>query len=47
MSVVELEQKTISKIKNITTFNAIEALQTFLSVRPVGSKNLDIIRQDL
>ena len=47
MSVVDLEQKTLAKIKNLNTFNQVEALQTFLSVRPLGSRNKDIIKQDL
>ena len=44
---VELEQKTIEKIKNLSAGDPSEALRKFLSVRPVGSKNKDIIRQDL
>jgi hypothetical protein len=43
---IEIEQRTIEKLKSISG-GPIEALQKFLTVRPIGSKNREVIRQDL
>ena len=47
MSMIELEQRTIDKIKGIGGADPINAMQKFLAVRPVGSKNKEVIKQDL
>ena len=47
MSMIQLEQKTLDKIKGLSAGDPIEALKKFLTVRPVGSKSRDVIRQDL
>lgn len=47
MNVQECEAKTELKLKSLTADNPIAALAQFLTARPVGSKNRDLIRRDL
>lgn len=46
MNVIDLEKKTQDKIEQMPA-DPVEAVGRFLSARPVGSKNKEIIRQDL
>lgn len=47
MNEAELEKKVEEKIKRLEGSSPIEALAAFLTVRPVGLKNKNLIRQDL
>lgn len=43
----EFEIKTEQKLKSINANSAPGALTQFLGARPLGSKNIDLIRRDL
>ena len=46
MNVIEYEQKTRDKSKMLSG-DPVDSLAKFVSVRPVGSKNKEILKQDM
>ena len=43
----EFEIQTENKLKSLNANSPTEALTQFLGARPLGSKNIDLIRRDL